>query len=179
MTMGQMITRAPPLRFTADDAVAAQEDWGFNCGPAALAAVLGLTPADVRDLMSGFESKGYTNPSMMFEALGRSGVAWTRSTGIDANRWPVYGLARIQWHGPWTAPGVPARVAYRHTHWVGAETIGATARIFDVNALVAEGWIGVDVWAGSLVPWLLAQAEPKSDGHWSITHAIEVTPPGP
>lgn len=28
------------------------------------------------------------------------------------------GINRVQWEGPWLEPGVPARVAYRHTHWV-------------------------------------------------------------
>jgi hypothetical protein len=37
-----------PVRFTLDEAQAAADTWGMNCGPGAIAAVLGLTLDELR-----------------------------------------------------------------------------------------------------------------------------------
>jgi hypothetical protein len=96
---------------------------------AALSAITGLTLNEIRPHMGDFETKRYTNPTMMFAALKSVGVRW-RTNGKNSTHWPRYGLARIQWEGPWTAPGVPMRVRYRHSHWVGVdETIEAQTSI--------------------------------------------------
>jgi hypothetical protein len=161
-----------PPPFTADDAERAAESWGCNCGPAALAAICGLTLDAVRPLMGDFEAKGYTNPTLMREALQRTGRPW-RPRGDK--EWPNYGLARIQWTGPWTKPGVPPRVAYRHTHWVGGCRDGAAIGVFDINAMSnGNGWCALDDWSRLLVPWLLEECVPKADGGWFITHSLEV-----
>ncbi|WP_428673677.1 hypothetical protein [Reyranella sp.] len=168
----------PPTRFTAADAKRAHEEWGCNCGPAALAAICGLTLDEVRLLMGDFEAKGYTNPTLMAESLLRARVSWYRR---QVRQWPTYGLARIQWTGPWTKPGVPPRVAYRHTHWVGAmrslQRTGAIG-VFDINMIAnGTGWAALEDWQSVLVPWLLGECEPKADGGWFITHTIEVERP--
>lgn len=165
------------LRFTAEDADAAHEEWGCNCGPGALAAILDITLAEVRPLMGDFERRGYTNPTLMFDALNKSGRRWKRLGSGSAFNWPGYGLARIQWHGPWTEPGVPARVAYRNTHWVGAQAGRNSMGVFDINAVNSGGWVDVNDWAGILVPWILKNCVPKANGRWTITHAIEVDSP--
>jgi hypothetical protein len=171
-------------KFTADDAQRAFESWGANCGPGALAAVTGLTLDEVRPHLTGFDQKHYTNPSMMFAALRSLDLKWEpRMT----SRWPRFGLARVQWHGPWTQPGVPVRAAYRHTHWVAAECIQRKLRasgslappepdisIFDINCINVGGWVPLSVWSEQVVPWLLKQCEPKADGQWHLTHAIEI-----
>lgn len=162
-------------RFDAAAAYAAQEAWGANCGPGALAAILRLTLDEVRPLVEavGFVEKRYTNATMMMGALKRQDRAWHR---IEP-QWPVYGLARIQWEGPWTAPGVPMVARLRHTHWVGVGMHGDVRGIFDINAIGnGSGWLDEDSWANDLVPWLLAEVESKADGKWHITHAIEVVP---
>jgi hypothetical protein len=164
-----------PLRFSEADAIRAHKEWGANCGPGALAAVLGKTLDEVHPHLPGFDQKGYTNPAMMRAALISLRARY--KVFVRTGGWPLYGLARVQWEGPWTAPGVPARVAYRHTHWVGVnarnpENIG----IFDINAMNSGGWIAFAHWMVDLVPWLLAEIEPKSDGRWHFTHAVEITP---
>lgn len=165
--------RRPDARFTAEDADRAHAAWGSNCGPGAIAGVLGKTLDEVRPHLCDFERKRYTNPLLMWEILRGLDVPFAVHTRGEL-RWPPYGLARIQWHGPWTAPGVPARVAYRFTHWVGVaggdtDEVG----IFDVNAMNSGGWISLSDWTGSLVPWLM-EDEPRWDGRWSITHAVEI-----
>src|SRR5436305_1207827 len=116
-----------PLRFTQQDAELAYGTWGANCGPGAIAAIAGLTLEELRPSMGDFEAKRYTNPTLMWQVLNNLGLRWKRNspklqealvaTILD---FPEYGLARVQWEGPWTNPGVPPQVAYRHTHWVAA-----------------------------------------------------------
>jgi hypothetical protein len=158
-------------RFTLADAERAHDEWGANCGPGALAAIMGMTLDEVRPHMLGFESKGYTNPTMMFEALGYVGARWQL---LKSPVWPNYGLARIQWEGPWTKPGVPIRARYRYTHWVGAQRGYSSIGIFDINCMNnGTGWCSLDDWRRGIVPHLVA-LYPRADGKWHITHAIEI-----
>lgn len=161
-------------RFSVTDQERAHAEWGANCGPGAIAAIAGLTLDELRPHMGDFERKGYTNPTLMFEVLNRLGMSWRRQR--PPLTWPEWGLARIQWHGPWTAPGVPPRVAYRHSHWVAARSRAGSVGIFDINALNnGTGWCSLRDWGETLVPWLLSEVEPKADGLWSLTHVIEVS----
>jgi len=161
------------LRFTLEDAQRASLEWGANCGPGAVAAVMGMTLDEVRPHLGDFETKRYTNPTLMRETLDRIGRKYSYLK--PPLTWPQYGLARIQWHGPWMLPGVPIGARYRKTHWVGAwSTAKRGIGIFDINAMASGGWIALEDWGNSLVPWLLAEAVPRADGQWSITHAIEV-----
>jgi hypothetical protein len=165
------------LRFTLADAARANDEWGCNCGPGALAAVTGRTLDEIRPLMGDFERKRYTNPTLMFECLKRTGVKFWWNQG-PAKPMPSYGLLRVQWEGPWTVPGVPMRARYRHTHWIGYEAHddGQTG-VFDINAMNSGGWIAFSNWASILVPWLLKECEPKADGQWHFTHHVEVERP--
>lgn len=180
------------LKFTLDDAQRAGDEWKFNCGPAAICAVLGKTPEEVRPHLGDFERKGYTNPTLMFAALRSLGATWTpiMKTKTDPRAiigWPRRGLVRVQWQGPWTEPGVPMRARYRHTHWIGARYVGDRAaqieslrngrpplEIFDINRMCVGGWVPFPEWAGQVVPWLLGEAEPKANGQWHQTHVLEL-----
>jgi hypothetical protein len=163
------------LRFTADDAQRAFDVWGSNCGPGAIAAIMGMTLDELRPYLGDFERKHYTNPTLMRETLERLGRPYRYLK--HPLTWPQYGLARIQWHGPWMRPEVPMRARYRHTHWVGAwSTVTRGISIFDINAINSGGWVSLENWTEKIVPWLLSEAVPRADGQWSITHAIEIEP---
>ncbi len=165
------------LKITAQDAERAWDEWGCNCGPAALAAVVGVSLDTVRPHMGNFEAKRYTNPTLMWAALRSLGVQFSfRGGDLGRENWPAYGLARIQWEGPWMKTGVPVRARYRHTHWVGVNSRDPlNVGIFDVNALGnGTGWCDVMDWVGAIVPWILKECEPKADGRWHITHAVEI-----
>lgn len=169
--------RISPPRFSAEDAGRAHEEWGANCGPAAIAAICGLTLDELRPHMGDFERKRYTNPTLMWAVLRNIGVAFSYSGGhLGRAAWPRYGLCRVQWEGPWTAPGVPPRAAYRHTHWVGAARDSEKGTgVFDVNAMGnGTGWCALQDWQQSLVPWILEQCEPRASGGWHFTHVVEV-----
>ena len=170
----------PMLHFTPDEANAASDEWGFNCGPGALCCVLGMSPARLRPFLGDFESKGYTNPTLMFETLRRLGVKYQaearNSIGTGSSpgeAFPAFGLARVQWGGPWTKPGVPMRARYRQTHWVASWRGRGIIKhaIFDVNACY---WTDFESWKNILVPHILKECVPRNDGTWWITHSITI-----
>lgn len=172
-----------PVRFTIEDAQKASDEWQFNCGPGALCAILGLTPDELRPNLGEFEAKGYTNPTLMKETLGRCGAKWHQTYRGDSphlmQEFAKNGLIRIQWGGPWTKVGVPMRVRYRKTHWVGCRFVEGSKnvfQIFDVNAMCVGGWLSFGEWSERLVPWLLKKCVPKHDGTWWATHTLEVEP---
>ncbi len=160
----------PVAPFTLADADAAADAWGANCGPGALAAVLGLSLEEIRPHLGDFERKRYTNPLLMFAALRSLGVSWCD----NAEDWPDGGLIRVQWEGPWTAPGVPMRARYRCTHWVGSRVGETGVEVFDINCMCVGGWVSLAEWRDYVVPWLLQECHPKANGRWHSTHRLAV-----
>jgi hypothetical protein len=165
-----------PLRFRPIEAQDASDVWGFNCGPAALCAVLHLTPAELRHHLIDFEQKGYTNPTLMGKVLRGFGVWYRQVYRSDDPRYPGLrkiplrrAVMRVQWGGPWTKPGVPMQARYRQTHWVAVRN--GSAEVYDVNA---DDWLPRANWEFELVPWLIKEAVPKADGTWWPTHAYEI-----
>lgn len=164
------------VRFTIDDVQRAGDEWRFNCGPAAICAVLDMTPDEIRPHMLDFEGKGYTNPTLMLDVLKNLSVRYRQTYRGDA---PcsvpciAFGLMRVQWAGPWTKPNVPMRARYRQTHWVAV----AGREVFDVNAMCVGGWLPWNEWAFQLVPWLIRECYPKADGAWWPTHILEIEQP--
>lgn len=154
-------------RFALADQHAAYDEWGCNCGPAAVAAMLDMTLDEVRPHLGDFERKRYTNPTLMLSVLRSIGRPFQ---GVGCF-WPDHGLARIQWEGPWTEPGVPMRARYRYTHWVGTSLNAAGERgVFDVNALSnGSGWCALadwrlmpTEWAAAVTEWVADSARRKS-----------------
>lgn len=184
LALTEGLTILPVLpRFGLKAAERANDEWGANCGPAALAAIMGMTLDEVRPHMGDFERKRYTNPTLMFGALRSIGAEWRALPRKDGAvwDWPRYGLCRVQWEGPWTASGVPIRVRYRHTHWIGVCApdlkYSSAIGIFDVNCLSnGLGWVSRLDWEVMVVPWLLKRCEPRASGKWHLTHVIEIDP---
>lgn len=111
--------------FTQDQAQEAYDQWGCNCGPAALAFALQSSLDHAHALIPGFDDKKYTSPSMMSHAVTMAKRAFDSMPtsvpeGNDLS--PMFStrfsLVRIQWTGPWTAPGANPKWAYRQTHWI-------------------------------------------------------------
>jgi hypothetical protein len=164
----------PTYSFTEDEARKAYEEWGANCGPNALAAMLDLKLDDVRSHIPQFDERRYTSPTMMKAALASLGVTFRdapvtwrvgKTSGNAGDDFPTYGLARIQWHGPWMNEGVPIAARYRQTHWVGSMLQRDALYIFDYNG----GWLTFDSWVTEVVPSLIAGIK-RADGCWSVTH---------
>lgn len=163
-----------PVRcITGAEADAAYDGWGCNCGPGAIAAIMGMSLGEVRPLLGDFERKRYTNPTLMWEILDRIGRPW-RKVG---SAWPKFGLARIQWEGPWMEPGVPMAARYRQTHWVASWITDDRGHgIFDINMTGnGSGWGRREDWEREIVPLIVA-ATPRANGKWHVTHGVEVQP---
>ena len=170
----------PKLEFDRDDAQAAAEQWGFNCGPAALAAILGKRPDDVREACQTAGFKKYLSPTMMKVAIRAAGgaIRLQRRCVKDAghSNFPDRGLARIQWTGPWTATGMNPKWAWTHTHWVATWRAPVDGRdgstnlsVFDING----GVRGVVEWVDKIVPLIVAEIK-RADGGWYVANSWEV-----
>lgn len=167
----------PPLvPFTCKQLCDANNAWGANCGPGSLAAVLEMALDEIRPKLDGFERRGYMGPTHMYAALRACDAKFF--CDLHPRSWPEFGLARIQWEGPWMEPGVPIAARYAHTHWVGAHSMDEETYIFDVNAMFVAGelagWVPVGTWVRYVVPFILERSQPRANGRWHITHAIEV-----
>jgi hypothetical protein len=164
----------PPFpAFTAADSDRAYAEWGCNCGPAALAACLDLGLESVRQHLGDFERRRYMNPTMMGNAITAL-RARRRAMPHDPRpeaRFPARGVVRIQFGGPWLAPGVPVGAAYARTHWVASLDHEGQPWVYDVNA----GWLHRPLWESMVVPDLLAGIR-RADGTWYPTHRWEVSP---
>lgn len=178
-------SRAPAVLTDVD---AAHESWGANCGPTALAAALGLsTVGAVREFVQPF--RGFMAPTDMREAVRRAEKAglckFTGRSNIaigDPEPWPEHlGLVRIQFEGPWCAPGVNPRVAYRYTHFVAAHR-GPLAAELDIRldaigpneVLIYDGnvnaWLPLALWSA----WCFVLFPKRATG-WRPVNTIELT----
>lgn len=168
------------LPFNQSHVAEANRLWGCNCGPAALAAVLGITLEQARVAVekTGFADRGYMNPTMMADAIGHAGgkivermeLPLDRRIACDTDYFSDGGLARIQWTGPWTAKGANHKWAYRATHWI------ATCRLNNVQWMVYDvngGSMLFDHWLEHVVPEITATIK-RADGGWFITHSWKV-----
>lgn len=161
-----MIPRHP----TIAELEAAHDAWGCNCGPAALCAVTGLAPDEVRQHF-GPTWPGYTNPTAMRAAAVRAGLGLVATPPVPANlSRGALALTRIQWGGPWCAKGRPMRAAYPFTHWIAETQHQPLGRmVYDVNI---GNWYPLSLWSEHVVPQLLPK---RADGTWWRTHVWELS----
>jgi hypothetical protein len=146
----------------------AAEAWGANCGPGAIAALIGRPLAAVLSLMPDFPSRGYVNPSHAKRALTAAGWEFVKHEEPG-----LAGLAFIQWCGPWDFGGANARWAYRYTHWITYRRHGSgELAAYDVNNGDIGGWCWYDQWAEQIAPFLLPK---RATGH-RIRECIEARP---
>lgn len=166
--------------YSSEELQRAYDSWGCNCGPGALAIALQTTPDAVRPFIPGFDAKRYTSPTMMKAALN----ALVTAAGWESIPLPAKGaadhpllfdespaLVRIQFTGPWTAPGMNPRWAYGHTHWVccwqdvHTETHERLPWVFDVNG----GITTFRFWRLQVLPEIIKGIK-RADGDWYATH---------
>lgn len=139
-----------------------REAWWARRGPAALAALLGLSLEDIR---SGFrEQDPRPGLSQMANAVRRFAGSWRLTAVVDMTvpslsymhiggsvwrrgaAWPERGLLLVQFSGPWDSYSVDAPEQFAHTHWVAVRD----GRVFDelliVRGCPSSGWTDIDDW---------------------------------
>lgn len=166
----------PPLKFTMEDAINANSEWGCNCGPTALAAITNRRLEEVRRAIPGFENKKYTSITMMRQALNNLIVTHTvdtyKSEQVVDYPWPSYllpktGLVRVKWQGPWN--NTPE--AERHSHWIARYY----DYYFDVNCLNVGGWVHYTTWLNQVAPWIMRVLESGSyERRYYPAHGIHI-----
>jgi len=158
----------PLLKFGPLELQNAHRAWGCNCGPAALAACLGLQLTEVRGSLGRFGQLGYMNREMMFEAVVKLGFRPGPDLAEDqdgVDRYPSHGLCLVQFGGPWCdGPKANVKWAKLHSHWI-ASKIGGDHQswIFDVNCY---GWVSFQRWSEDTLPLLLAADKYRDGTHW-------------
>ena len=169
-------------RFSLADADRAYDEWGANCGPGALAAIMKMTLDEVRPYLVGFDAKHYTNPTMM---MGRSRAFALAGTPTRNYSPPV------ERHGTGHATGCVASNGKGHgrspacrcapiplhalegSYAANNENVG----VFDVNCMNnGSGWCSLKNWSDVIAPHLIAQYK-RASGGWHLTHAIEIEEP--
>lgn len=155
----------PHLNFTEAQSTAANEAWGANCGPHALAAALDIGLEFARALMPGFEARGFTNPTMMGIALtiGMAGKGFQLDKNLYTSELRE-GICRVQWEGPWLRHPM---ASYAHTHWIAVvgDYVYCTACGF--------GWQSQELWRLQIAKLC---RENGYDG-WHITHRYQFPSP--
>lgn len=142
--------------FVPPDIDEAHDVWGANCGPVALAAIIGEPMRQIRAAFPGFKDRGYASPTHMREAIHNAGWRDYPTTAYGTKpgcRIPHHGVAFLQYAGAWWDDR-PARVQYKFTHWIGVNVTHGRCQVFDVNAGV---WLSYDEWQTQIWP-MLAQA---------------------
>ena len=164
----------PELYYSLEDYVQLNAERGANCGPGAIAAICGARlETVVDDLGPRLQKLGGTTEMMLLLAVQELGFSCLNAV----KRLPKFGLARVQWAGPWmAAPEVFAPQMW--SHWIGAVTTASGLIIFDVNALPEGGWIAFETWSSWLVPEVIMPTMPEASGDWWIDEAFEVSRPG-
>lgn len=143
------------------DIEAAEEQWGANCGPASIAAILDRSLSETRPLLNGFDVRPYMNITHVKNALTAAGVKFQARLKTR----PIYGLVFIQWGGH-EKKRVFAQ--YKFTHWIAV----AGDVVFEVNAPHLVSW---QEWTEQM-PDMIKEAG-WGDGTFFIRSAIEIANP--
>ena len=90
----------------------------------------------------------------------------------------AYGLAQVQFTGPWSQPEVHPKVSYLHTHWIGlATTPKYGLLVYEINAGGLEHtrgqWVPMAFWESEVLPLLLTQ-HPRADGGYHFRWTCEL-----
>jgi uncharacterized protein (DUF433 family) len=166
-------TFVPNVIFGLREQQHAFETSGSNCGPGAIAGTCGVTPIDVLRHMPDFETFRHTREWMLEAALDALCVRWQHESPDVMH----YGIARILWGGPWTA-SENRFDALAHSHWVGiARSHEDGLWVFDINAISKGGWLPMEEWENSLVPFFMKTEEPAWNGTWSFGEGYALSLP--
>jgi hypothetical protein len=164
-----------------------------SCGPAALAALLDVPLASLREVFSAQrEGRTWTNQAAMLGALDRLRKRWymTPATAPDApeRAWPNHGLVLVQFRGSWDAMSINHPAQLQRSHWIATARAGSRVgglyltvpAVFDINQVEecasSGGYAFGAVWERVTAPMLARGFGKKATGAWWIRAGIEVAP---
>ena len=143
------------------DIEVARYNFGANCGPVAYAAALQVEVCDIMVHFPQFcEGRRWTNSIQMRQALAARDI----TTVTKYREFPRYGLALIQWLGPWTQTDFFARSSLRYTHWVAVDGDW----LFDHSETT---WLLKDQWASGIAPGYLSELSQAAG--WEVKYGLE------
>jgi hypothetical protein len=140
----------------------ANERFGANCGPIALAAFSRRTVNEAMQFFGGSNWPGYTTATTMKRAIEAMGLTCFSIPG----QWPRRGLVWVELVGPWSMPGIPIGAQLAKSHWIAKDG----DNYYDCNE---EGWLSYDGWVTFQArPWI---ARIKRATDWRVRTGIEVS----
>lgn len=148
--------------FIPSDIETAYEEWGANCGPCALAAIVGKKLSEVHPHLAEFAKRKYMNPTHIKNALESMGIAF-RSLGAH---FPQNGLAFVQWSG---FEKRPVFVQYQHTHWIAVKD----GQYFEINTPPGDNWVSPALWE-RVMPAFIAEHIKGATGSYFVRTGIEI-----
>jgi hypothetical protein len=150
-----------PLKYTEEDSKRANKEWKATCGPHAIAAACEVSLEQVREgmLKAAVNYRGWMSPTQVTRTLLTLGRVHNYASGLKTQDL-CEGINRVQWEGKWLNPGVPARVAYFHTHLV-AQFQGVVLCTCCIN----HEWVPLEDWRafipGACYPFHITH-------HWTL-----------
>jgi hypothetical protein len=142
-----------PVLYRPTDVEEAYTLWKSNCGPSAMAALLGVELVVIRTHIRDW--KGYTTPKMARETLRSAGAKCDYGRNGD---WPQCGLVCIQFRGPWLNPDAHWAEQYKRSHYIAVHG----SAVYDVNC---DKWISRGHWEQLVAPQI-ADLYDRCDGTW-------------
>jgi hypothetical protein len=153
----------PPMGLRSPtDVELANHLFDANCGPASLAAILSIQICDLMALFDQFPESPYTSRQKMEDILKEARVLFLTTSDL-----PAFGLALIQFEGPWSSSPSTARWAGRYSHWIGV----SGDQFYEINC---DRWTDRREWETNVATALVA-SYPSATG-WRVKLGLEVVP---
>jgi hypothetical protein len=138
-------------------------NFGANCGPISFAVTVEREVCRTMKFFPHFNYSRSTNLTQMLRAYREVGY----EIQINKCELPEFGVALIQWTGPWTAKHFFSRWSLFYTHWIAVKD----RWIFDHT--VGE-WLEFSQWENEVTPDFISQI-PRATG-WAVKYGVGLIP---
>lgn len=171
--------KRPALTFTDTLDLGACGDMDRSHGPAALAAMTGVTAAIAADNLPRFLDYGLTTEVMM--ALGLYQMdrrfSWKEHAGEEMTEvWPEFGIIRVGFEGPWSLEG-DTLATLRRSHWIAtARRPNGEREVFDVNSISKGGWVSQEEWSYDVAPEIAKKFGSSGNASWRTLDTFNLKP---
>ena len=161
--MNHQIVTHPSL-FVPWDIEMARINFGANCGPVSFAVATHQEVCPVMQHFRHFEHHRWTNLTQMRRAFRSVGL----QTVLLRRRLPDYGVALIQWLGPWTLRDFYSPWSLIYTHWIAVNH----GEVYDHTV---GSWHPLSYWESEIAPSIL-KTKRLSTG-WTVKYGLQAPHP--